>query len=54
MTKRLIFTEDEEEFKFFLRRKMIDDDLIPDSKLKKAMIDLSIGCFVMCLKLKGT
>jgi hypothetical protein len=54
MTKRLIVTEQEEDFKFFLLNKMIDEEAIPESKMKRDILDLTLGCFILSLKVPGT
>lgn len=51
MTKRLIYTEKEDEFKQFLLGKNIDIDEIKGQKVKEEISNLTTGCFVLALKI---
>ena len=51
MTKRLIHAGSEDEFKQFLKHKMLDIEEIQGEQLKKDIADLTGGCFILALKI---
>ncbi len=53
MTKRLIYAPSEEHFKPFLMQKNLEVDQIPeDHDFRKAIDNLTPGCFVLAVKVK--
>jgi hypothetical protein len=52
MSKRLIYAPDEASFKLFLLHKNIEIESLPEEGgLRKAIDDLSAGCFVLVIKI---
>lgn len=53
MTKRLVWLNTLDQLKYFLMNKNTDDKDLPGDKLREDITNLTIGCFVLALRVPG-